>query len=601
MVPETDRQVVIEPARFLPGRALSDDELREAHAIAADASRPRGERRRARLVLRRKAERVRAQGAADADNLALQLFRALGARRPRHGRPTLSRLGLGELLAPRVSPKHLDTLDQFLERTAKEIAAIAKADVDAFASAARCKASAAKRRSDLRRAFAVLIELGLATKNPAPLLQCERSRSEPLPANGPLFEQWLKKSGFLPSSRESSTDAYRALARWATLEKLELAALPKRLWSEPEMELLQMLVHWWARPREKDGKPRSKTCINRLDTFLHRLWRWSGHDPVDARDKLRRLWRKFRSSGADQGELDLLDLAPEDPAPAPRKERCDALPAWYAEQIAELRTSARSRTPLVRMLRERDAFFCWTENGARRRSFAGFRFDQLLQDERGHWYFDEVPTKKTRQPKRMVNKMWKIGEQWFSRWYVPPSLIALLAETLKAEDPRYDLIEYLRTRRRELVPWVVARDDTFGAHMKGKSVSAVWRGRMGHLTIAGVYQMGVRIARQRLGAQRGGPHALRRRAILNKNALAKLYPQAAEMLQHLTPKTRAIYEWSEDNDVGLMWDVPAAAAPTTETSAARRASDASGAPARPRRTRRPSQPTPTLEDLRRAS
>lgn len=598
MVPEADRQVVIEPARFLPGRALSDDELREAHAVAADTGRPRAERRRARLVLRRKAERGRAQGTADADNLALQLVRALGTRRPRRGRPTLERLGLSEPLAPRVSPKYLDTLDQFLETAGKEIGAITKADVDAFASAARCKSSTVKRRSDLRRAFIVLIDLGLASENPAPLIARERTRSAPLPGNGPRFEAWLKKVGFLPSSREKSRDGYRELARWAAVENLDLAGVPEALWSDPEMELLQRLVFWWARPREKDGKPRSKTCIAALDTFLHRLWRWSGHDPVDARDKLRRLWRRFRSSGADQGDLDKLDLAPEDPAPAPRKERCEALPGWYAEQIAGLRASARSRTRLVRMLRERDAFFCWTENGARRKSFAGFRFDQLFQDERGHWYFDEVPTKKTRQPKRVVNKVWKIGEQWFSRWYVPPTLVALFAETLQAEDARYDLMDYLRTRRRELVPWVVARDDTFGAHMKGKQVSAVWRGRPGHLTIHGVYQLGVRIVRERLGAQRGGPHALRRRAIMNKNALAKMYPQAAQALQHLTPKTRAIYEWSEDNDVGLMWDAPAAPSSATGASAAV-PTDAAPGP-RARRAVRRTLPMPTLEDLRRA-
>lgn len=589
--------MVIEPAKFLPGRALSESELREAHSIAADRTRPREERRRARMILRRKTERLRGQGVTDPNNVALHLLDSLGVRRPRRGRPTLARLGLSERLQARAPRKQLDTLDQFLETVGKDVSAVTEADVDAFASAARCRSTNIKRRSDLRSAFKILISLGLADRNPAPFVGRRGKRELLLPLEGQRFESFLKACGFLPSSRKSSLDAYLAIVRWTKLEQLDLASLPEALWSDPDMRLLEKLVCWWARPREKDGRPRSKTCIQRLDTTLHRLWRWAGRDPVDARDKLRRLWRRFRSSGADQGDLDKLDLAPEDPAPAPRRERCEALPAWYAEEIARCRESSASHAALVSILRERDAFFCWTENGARRRSFAGFRFDQLKQNERGQWYFDEVPTKKTRQPRRVVNKIWKIGEQWFSRWYVPPWLIALFAETLKAEDPRYDLLEYLRTRRRELVPWEPARDDTFGAHMKGKPVAPMWRGRRGHLTISGVYDLGVKIVRVRLGAQRGGPHALRRRAILNKNALAKLYPQAAEALQHLTAKTRAIYEWSEDNDVGLMWEVGGRPAPTPEpTSLPNRAAPVSR---RPYQTRRSPRPAPTLEELRR--
>lgn len=98
---------------------------------------------------------------------------------------------------------------------------------------------------------------------------------------------------------------------------------------------------------------------------------------------------------------------------------------------------------------------------------------------------------------------------------------------------------------------------------------------------------------------RGGAHAMRRRSIMDNNDLARRFPQAAQALQHLTPETRAIYEWSEERSVRHMFAPPAAeaAAAPSDTDAAATEKTARATTKQPRKGT-PRAPRLSLDDLR---
>lgn len=548
-----------------------------------------GRRRRTLNRLKVRATRARQSGVADADNAALRIVRMAVPPRKK-GRRTLEARGLISALQGRVQKRAMYTLDLLLESSGKDVRDVALADVDACVRG-RAPAIEAVLRSNIRLCYDHLIAQGLAASNPSPLVKRRRQALSPQAEEDlQLLEKLHDEMRSARSTRRESRDSLNAVTRWTKSAGLEDPDLDDLLWNDPVR--LKELAFWWARPRA-DGTLRSELCMSDLFKFLLRLWRAHGRSLIDGRDRIRVLKRGLRSSGDDFGPLDLLDLRSQDPAPAPAPERCTKLAQWYASEARRRRAlGPDSHEDLIALQRERLAFTGFWKVGARLSSLASYRWDQLKRDDEGMWYFDWCVTKRTRAPKRVVVQTWRVGDTTFSRWYQPQEFIDVAIEALR--DEGFDLERYLETRDETAVPWDTARDATFGAHFRGKRISPVWRGKRGHLSVGAVSGIAAHLLRDRLGMDRGAAHALRRRSIMDHNALARRFPQAAQALQHLTPETRAIYEWSEERSVRHMFDAPEAA-PAIELPAVT-ADEASKKPGRRSRLRR--APELSIDDLR---
>jgi hypothetical protein len=555
-------------------------------------------RRRALSNLKARATRARQSGVRDADNDALHAVRTAGVPPRREGLTTLTRLGLVDVLSAHIHIRPLYTLDLLLAATGKGIIEITNADVELFV-AGRPAQTAAVLRSQIRCVYDRLVTLKMAAQNPVPRQKPWRTPLPPAFATELVtLHRYHDAQRSSRSSRRSAEEALRRATTWA-LSQGQADGLNDLLWEDDAR--LHDLAVWWAGPRE-NGTLRSVMCMPTLFTFVLRLWKAHGRNVTEGRDRIRRLQRSLRTSGDDTGPFDRLDLRSEDPAPAPSPERCEKLAEWYSHEVGQLRgVGVGAKTKLLALQRERLMFFILWKVGVRKSSLASFRYDELKRDDEGQWYFDSCVTKRTREPKRVVVQTWRVGDTTFSRWYLPPEFYALLVEALR--DEGYDLEAYLETRAEHHLPWDTARGGTFGPHLDGKRIAPVWRGKRGHLTVGTVAGIVGRIVRGRLGMARGGAHAMRRRSIMDNNDLARKFPQAAQALQHLTPETRSIYEWSEERSVRHMF-VPAVRTPASEThnAAAAPASTsearaAATATARPRTAARRA-PRLTLDHLR---
>lgn len=543
-------------------------------------------RRRTLKRLQSRASKARRRGVADADNAALHVVRTVLPPR-KQGLQNLDRLGLTEKLRGRVQRRALYTLDLLLEQTGKDVHAITPEDVSAFV-AGRPQAIEAVLRSNIRLCYDALIRQGLASENPSPIVKPRREALPPaLACELERVERMHIEMRSARGTRRETGELMRRASDWAQSVGVAEQGLEALLWDDPER--LRQLAFWWAQPRA-DSTLRAEACMSPLFKLLLRLWRAHGRSVVEGRDRIRALKRSLRSSGDDFGRLDLLDLRTEDPAPAPDADKCAAQWDWYAQEAPRLR--AAGDPELMPLQRERSVYFILWKVGIRLSSLASLRFDQLKRDEEGMWYFDNCVTKRTRPPKRVVVQTWRVGDTTFSRWYVPDEFVDLLTEMLR--DEGYDLARYLEQGDESCVPWDTAQDDTFGPHVRGKRISPVWRGKRGHLRKGAIAGIAARIVQERLGMPRGGAHAMRRRSIMDLDTLADRYPQAAEVLQHLTPETRAIYKWSAERSVRHIFK----AASTGPAKTEERGPATSEAPARPRRARSTRAPLITIDDLR---
>lgn len=580
----------VQPRRGPSVRRRAPDELR----AAIDGLDPETRRRKI-LGLKVEATRARQRGVLDDDNVALAAIRAAGVPPRRRGLQTLERLGLLEPLRARVRKRTLYTLDLLLEKAGKAPEAVCSADVAAFVAGKRPEIAAVL-ASQVRQGYDALIALGHASTNPSPSQMPRRPElPDALARELAAIDQLHVRQRAARGTRRESRDLMYRAAEWARAVGVADMGLCDLLWEDEAR--LEQLAHWWAQPR-KDGTLRSVNCMPPLFKLLKRLWCAHGRSITEARDHVRRLTRMLRANQDDFGALDLLDLKSEDPAPAPAKERCEALVRAYAEEVSGLRAlGAAAHGDLLETQRKRQLFFILLRVGIRRASLASLRLDQLKRDSDGMWYFDACVTKRTRAPKRVVVQTWRVEDTTFSRWYAPQEFIDMLVEALR--DEGYDLEKYLKTREPQHVPWVTARNGTFGPHLDGKPVAAVWRGKRGHLTVGAIASIVARILHERLGMDRGGPHAMRRRSIMNYNARAKDFPQAAEMLQHLTPETRSIYEWSEERSVSHMFPAtePPAPSPEAKPEADRGGSTTQPDPSKPRRARGPRERRISRDDL----
>jgi hypothetical protein len=206
---------------------------------------------------------------------------------------------------------------------------------------------------------------------------------------------------------------------------------------------------------------------------------------------------------------------------------------------------------LIATLQERDMFHYTWRIGIRRGSLAGLRVDKLFLGENGGLaFFAEVPTK--RVIGTPVAPTHQIDNVTFSRWPVHPDDLAMFAERFHEEG--WDLMAYLRTRDERFIPWTIARDDTFGPRVRGTRISPLWHSsKGGHYSVSGVTNLMHKIVRVRLEMPRGCTHVMRRRSVIDLDALARLHPQAAEATQHLKAETRPTYYVSEEADPRFMF------------------------------------------------
>jgi hypothetical protein len=523
-------------------------QLRSAINTAESDDAAEADKRRRRLVgLKVLATRARQRGVPDCENAALREVRAAGVPPRKDGFANLRRLELLDPLLSRMKRKRpLYTLDLLLGSCGKVPNAVTCADVDAYVSGQQ-SAVELVRRSDIRLSFVELIAMGRATTNPSPKLR--GGPRAPLPA--PMATEMLALERFhdqqrsAPGTRNDSRYSMRRAAKWACSINPD-EGFGEMLWNSDE--LCTAFAFWWALPKA-DSELRSENCMSKLFTFLKKLWRALGRPMPEIRDHVRRIGRTLRTSGDDYGEFDLLDLGSENPAPAPEHDSCEEQLRWYATETARLRAAGPThRKLLIALQRERLMFLILYWVGVRRASLAGFRVDMLKKDPAGWWYFDWCVTKRVRKPKRPVVRTWRVGVTTFSEWFLPQGFMEALIEMYR--DEGYDLEKYLETHDEQYVPWTAARNGTFGAHLDGTRIAPVWRGKRGHLTVNSVYRIAAFILRNRLGMERGGPHALRRRSIMDLDPLALTFPQSAERTQHLNAESRAPYRWGVERSVG---------------------------------------------------
>lgn len=558
-----------------------------------DVSKPtKAEERRRKLIgLKVTATHARQAGVPDSENEALQAIRAAGILPPKVGLVRLKELDLVEPLLARMKRKRpLYTLDLLLRACQKDPADVTTEDVDRYVAGQRYEIESLS-RSDIRLSYEALIALGRAQSNPSPKRGHHRPvLPEPFASDMAKTESWEVEQGYASGSMLGTVTAMRRAVKWALERGHTEKTLNDLLWGNENA--LNDLALWWAGPTLR-GEQRFVCCMEDLFSLLKHMFNAYGRPVPDTNDLVRRLKRKLRRSGDDYGALDRLNLRDEDPPPAPAEVRCERLVESYAAETAQLRAQGPDSKPaLIELQQERLLFLIFYWVGVRRASLASFRYEMLKQDQDGFWYFDWCVTKRTKPTRRKVVKTWSVGNVTFSEWFIPPEFYDVLVEA--ANDEGIDLERYLKTKDRALLPWVVARDDTFGPQMKGKPVAAVWHGKRGHLGAQTIYKIVAHILRDRLGLERGGPHALRRRSIVDKTPLANRFPQAGERLQHLTPESRLRYHWTVERSVGYMLgattperteQAPVPQRPTDQPRLARRKTSNRRRPVRPARLR----------------
>jgi hypothetical protein len=537
----------------LEHRSLDHYRVRYAAIIDLDASAI--SRRRAYRALAKTASLLRASGIHDSENQAVACQREYGVRPARSGFATLEQQGLlSVLLEQKVRHKNLGTFELFASSFPRPAIEATRDDIEHFLSLQQHPGTARRIRSELRVCYRELLERNLVHVNPAAIVErSDRSKMELTPAlrdDLARIDQLCLEELSASATRRIDIDYFYTSCRWAMTDgKIGELGLAEMLWADPAK--LEALTRWWARPLPS-GRRRAKSVMMRLFTFYARLLRAWSYPAIEVSDRLRTLKRSLRKSGGDQGALTRLTLADPNPPPAPSREKCVALAETYRSEIAELRRrGASAHGLLINLLQERDLFRIAWRTGIRRSSLAALRLDLLFLGEgRTLPYFDEVPTKKVLGTP--VAPTTQVGNVNLSRWSVHPDDVEMLKERLT--EGGWDLDAYLKTRDPRFIPWMVARDDTFGSHMRGKRVSPVWRSsKGGHLSVSGVVNIGLKIMRARLGMRRGVLHPMRRRAVIDLDRIARLHPQAAEGVQHLKSATRLGYMVSEESNGVLMF------------------------------------------------
>ncbi|MDE3102664.1 MAG: hypothetical protein KGJ98_10565 [Chloroflexota bacterium] len=186
-------------------------------------------------------------------------------------------------------------------------------------------------------------------------------------------------------------------------------------------------------------------------------------------------------------------------------------------------------------------------------SLASCRADKIVYDAANeNVYVDEVVVKANRNRQRILVPEKQVGTVTISRWYLDPALLELYEEELQLDG--FSLFEYMRSRDRVALPWIVARDDTFGPHMRGQLVSPLWRGgKHGYLSRSALGDVLERITHERLGLQSGRGHPLRRKAAIDYAALSVRYPQAVEAIIRMGPAMWNRYRVSVDRNPALLF------------------------------------------------
>lgn len=594
------------------------EELRAKFGTALMPSASSEERERALMRLQVIATTLRRRGMAEEHNPAVTLLRSAGVLPARPPYPIPDEL-LTQLQSAGVRARELRALRALLAFREKPVLEYTTEDIEAFvrrpplggaaldsaAPAAAAETVPPGGRDNERRLLRCLFRkyfkhLGLARENPvldrsAPRMLSPTKYPEVVRAD---YERMLSHAKhFTRKTKTSLIGSFDRARRWAAEFRSDEIALSELLWREGECEAV---LRWLLRPN-RDGTAKSNSSVHPALEFLRILFLSSGRVRREVRDHLDDVKRNLRVDKSDYGPLTALGLRDEDAAPAPADDQVGAIRETLARDAAHLGSlGVRGKGRLRKALRNRALLETFIWLGGRLGSVASFRADQIFVDRSDDsFYFDSVIVKRThRRTKPLLPERW-VDEYTYSRWVLPTPAFESYCDLFAARG--YDLREYVRTRRRELIPWVrVTAPNTFGPDAVGHEVSPLWFGGTdGYLSSVGIATVMHQLCRSH-GIDRGQVHIFRRYAAVQTNEAAAKSQTAVLKVLRMTEEIRRRYVVSVESSVHKVYPQQksasaALAAPNAAAAglpaaapevAGPRAADVSQAAATPKRKRK---------------
>ncbi len=304
-----------------------------------------------------------------------------------------------------------------------------------------------------------------------------------------------------------------------------------------------------AQPRADGTYPAHTTWQGRTLSILH-LWSAAGLSHKQRHEKLARLLSSLNNDGSPNWRVDRLNLRAPNRSPAPSRMQ---VASAYAQFIRDLAYARKKGFVDMQhdVLLHRALFATAHMTGMRLASLVSMRADKIRVNDQGEWSI-EVKAKRTRRgvgqrptPRRMI------GDEEWAEWILDGTLIPMYEELFRAHG--LDLKGYVQSNygKRELLRWIrPTEDETFGRQSLGVEVAPLWltsRTKNGYLKRAGVVYV-IKSVLRRAGKVTGGPHSLRRRALLDHRADSIRNPRLVEKVFQASRQTQDHYSLSDDMD-----------------------------------------------------
>lgn len=539
-------------------------DVRQMYPAVADAHADPARRAQEVRRLQQLANILRQAGMDEGENPASAYLRACGIKRHAPRIAVLAKVGIPSAFLCSAAvlrvPEAARVLGLLVEHCGMHPDAITTDDIERFLARERKGNTRGERPSQrerhlLKRAFRLYYAfMGRATPNPV-ITQALRKQTDLSafpPAcrkDGERLARYAAEHRFTRATERTLFTVFNAYLRFLTeCEPARATAGPFAALEDPALALRFVCWRFSVPP---DQLPRSVSGLGSIFHLIRSGLAVSGMSETAITDRLIALKRGLRG-GKDRGRYDLLTLRSPDPAPAPSTKQVERSRVQFQAELADLRERG-AEGKLGRVMRERNLMETPLRTGMRLTTLASCRGDRIIYDEATETvYVDEVVVKANRRRQRILVPETQVGNVTLSRWYLDPTLLELYEESYQLDG--YSLFGWLETGDRRCLPWVRARDNTFGPQAKGQLVSPLWRGgRFGYLSKVSISLILSGISKDRLGLQRGSGHPLRRRAAIDFAAAADIYPQAVEALLRMGPGMQARYRVSTDRSPGLLF------------------------------------------------
>lgn len=504
------------------------------------------------LAQRKEATRIGDGGVADDASSALPLMDPPAIRKDKRLRLLRDLRLLEQLRSLGLSDGDLYALQSLLRcRARRALSEVTKSDIDEFVTSLKSGRDAA--RKTRRRLYRTFDAAGVSP-NPVEVSPVRRApRIEEFP---PAVQHDLAR--FLRHVEEEqrlSRSFKKSLGR-LVLEagRWHSEAHPSSAKGLAEAckddAVAKRYMEWCARPLA-DGRQRSERTFEWGYTLLRHLWLSAGLSRVEVKAKRDELGKKFNSEGDPRGRPNLLNLRAPDPEPMPSIEEAKRLFAHLEAEVTSAKAAA-DRRALRKALTVRALVHVVCANGYRAASLVGMRADLLRPDADNAWSayvpVKGTPTRRRRPPTPRD----QIGDQQYARWPLYADVVHMIKEMLEAHG--LDLLEYVRSGKREALGWVaLSEDESFGRLAKiGEEVAPLWlswdddRGYLRLRRIEGIFE---HIVREVLGRPRGRLHIFRRFAAFTKRELSVRNPALVESLIQMSPQMQLHYSRAVEIDL----------------------------------------------------